>query len=282
MLLLVLGIFLFNVLTHKPIVQSLLFSLALAVGLTPQLLPAIININLSRGAQAMAASGVIVRRLASIENFGSMDVLCTDKTGTLTEGVVQLDGALGLDGQPSSEVFQLAYLNAFFQTGLSNPLDEAITANQALDTTGQWKVGEIPYDFTRKRLSVVVKSGESCRLIVKGALNTILETCTTVQGQGPLDEEKQAQIERQYTAWSDQGYRVLGVADKTIGEQDQYSKADEKEMCFAGFLLFFDPPKPGVKETIADLEEHHRRQQAGCAAHGSGNRFAGNRSAYRR
>ena len=157
MLLLVLSIFVFNVLTQKPIVQSLLFSLALAVGLTPQLLPAIININLSRGAKAMAASGVIVRRLASIENFGSMDVLCTDKTGTLTEGVVQLDGALGLDGQPSAEVFQLAYLNAFFQTGLSNPLDEAIIAHGELETQAYQKLSEIPYDFTRKRLSVIVE-----------------------------------------------------------------------------------------------------------------------------
>ncbi len=253
MLLLVLSIFIFNVLTHKPIVQSLLFSLALAVGLTPQLLPAIININLSKGAQAMAASGVIVRRLASIENFGSMDVLCTDKTGTLTEGVVKLDGALDLDGQPSADVFELAYLNAFFQMGLSDPLDEAITTDRTLDTSGYRRLGEIPYDFTRKRLSIAVQSGENCRLITKGALKMVLEICTTVKGQGLLDEEQQVQIERRFSGWSDQGFRVLGVAEKAISEQDQYSRADEQEMCFAGFLLFFDPPKTGVKETVADL-----------------------------
>ncbi len=255
MLLLVLSIFLFNVLTHKPIIQSLLFSLALAVGLTPQLLPAIININLSRGAKAMAASGVIVRRLASIENFGSMDVLCTDKTGTLTEGVVQIDGALGLDGQPSAELFRLAYLNAFFQTGLSNPLDEAIIAHEKVDTQPYQKLGEIPYDFTRKRLSVIIEDEMGCRLISKGALTNVLEICTSNGVNQPLDDEGRAAIEGQYGQWSAQGYRVLGVADKVVDARDHYSRADEQALRFAGFLLFFDPPKPGVKETVTDLAE---------------------------
>ena len=255
MLLLVLGIFLFNVLTHKPIVQSLLFSLALAVGLTPQLLPAIININLSRGAKAMAASGVIVRRLASIENFGSMDVLCTDKTGTLTEGVVQIDGALDLDGQPSAELFRLAYLNAFFQTGLSNPLDEAIIAHEEVDTQPYQKLSEIPYDFTRKRLSVIIEDETGCRLISKGALTNVLEICTNTGVNRPLDDESRAAIEEKYSQWSAQGYRVLGVADKVVDARDHYSRSDEQELRFAGFLLFFDPPKPGVKETVTDLAE---------------------------
>lgn len=255
MLLLVLGIFIFNVLTQKPIVQSLLFSLALAVGLTPQLLPAIININLSRGAQAMAASGVIVRRLASIENFGSMDVLCTDKTGTLTEGVVQLDGALGLDGQSSAEVFQLAYLNAFFQTGLSNPLDEAIIAHEEIATQAYQKLSEIPYDFTRKRLSVIIQDEAGCQLIAKGALSNVLEACTNTGENQPLDAESRAAIEQQFSDWSEQGYRVLGVADKVVDAQERYSRADEQGLRFAGFLLFFDPPKPGVKETVTDLAE---------------------------
>ncbi len=255
MLLLVLSIFIFNVLTQKPIVQSLLFSLALAVGLTPQLLPAIISINLSRGAQAMAASGVIVRRLASIENFGSMDVLCTDKTGTLTEGVVQLDGALDLDGQPSNEVFQLAYLNAYFQTGLSDPLDEAIIASRETDTSAYQKLGEIPYDFSRKRLSVIVDSPAGSVLITKGALSSVLEICTVIEGNQSLNEERLAQIEQQFSNWSDQGYRVLGLASKEIDVKDHYSRADEQRMRFIGFLLFFDPPKPGVKETVADLAD---------------------------
>ena len=144
---------------HKPPLDSLLFALALAVGLTPELLPAIISITLSHGAQRMAKRGVIVRRLNAIENFGSMDVLCTDKTGTLTEGVVVLDSALDAQGQPSAAVLRYAYLNAHYQTGLNNPLDEAINAfgqQAGLDISAEQKVDEIPYDFIRKRLSVVV------------------------------------------------------------------------------------------------------------------------------
>jgi Mg2+-importing ATPase len=142
MLILVLIVFAVNVFFHKPVIDSLLFSIALAVGITPQLLPAIISINLSKGSQTMAAAGVIVRRLESIENFGSTDVLCTDKTGTLTEGVVQLDGALNAAGQPSGKVLRYAYLNAYFQTGLSNPLDEAILVQPTPDLSGVHKVDE--------------------------------------------------------------------------------------------------------------------------------------------
>jgi Mg2+-importing ATPase len=263
MFILVLAVFAANVFFKKPVLDSLLFSIALAVGLTPQLLPAIINVNLSKGSQAMAKGGVIVRRLASIENFGSMDVLCTDKTGTLTLGVVQLDGALDASGQPSDEVFRLTYLNAHFQTGLSNPLDEAILAHGRPDLDGVEKVDEVPYDFVRKRLSVVVRQagkGEvtSPLLITKGALDNVLAVCSRVQ-QGealvPLDDAHLAEIQQRFAAWSEQGYRVLGVATGA-GVQDlrPYTRDDEKEMTFAGFLLFLDPPKPGVAETIADLE----------------------------
>lgn len=258
MLLLVLGIFVFNVYFQKPAIDSLLFSLALAVGLTPQLLPAIININLSKGAQAMAKSGVIVRRLASIENFGSMDVLCTDKTGTLTEGVVQLDGALDLAGQPSTIVLRAAYLNAKLQTGLSNPLDQAILAHGQLDITGNHKLDEIPYDFTRKRLSVVVQTGETITLISKGALSNILAVCSQAQtavGVVDLDATVQAKIDEQFAGWSAEGFRVLGVATRTLPKQPAYRQQDEQALTFVGFLLFFDPPKPGVQETVTDLAE---------------------------
>jgi Mg2+-importing ATPase len=261
MLVLVLIVFAANVFFHKPVLDSLLFSVALAVGLTPQLLPAIISINLSKGAQAMAAGGVIVRRLESIENFGSMDILCTDKTGTLTEGVVQLDGALDWTGQPSDQVLRLAYLNAHFQTGLTNPLDEAILAHAQPDITGYTKVDEIPYDFVRKRLSVVVAPpGGPPDLIAKGALEGVLAECSRVQ-QGetevPLDEARQAEIERRFAEWSEQGFRVLGVAIRhDVGLSHVYSRDDERELTFAGFLLFFDPPKAGVLETIGDLAKH--------------------------
>jgi len=260
MLLLVLGIFAFNVYFHKPVLDSLLFSIALAVGLTPQLLPAIININLSKGSQAMAERGVIVRRLESIENFGSMDILCTDKTGTLTQGVVRLNGALDAEGNPSEQVQLLAYLNASMQSGLPNPLDEAIVQKGLPGVDEYTKVDEIPYDFIRKRLSMVVRHKDSsCLLITKGALENVLAVCSRVQtrnGESALGMEQQTQIQKRFEGWSEQGYRVLGVAVRDIHSQvDSYSTREEKDMAFAGFLLFMDPPKEGVQDTITALEK---------------------------
>ena len=260
MLLLVIIVFAVNVFYQKPVLDSLLFSIALAVGLTPQLLPAIISINLSRGSQAMAAGGVIVRRLESIENFGSMDVLCTDKTGTLTLGVVQLDGALDVEGQPADEVFRLAYLNAHFQTGLANPLDEAVLAHGQPDIAGVEKLDEVPYDFVRKRLSVAAKEpGHPPCLITKGALDNVLAVCNRVrQGEAMalLDDAYRTEIQKRFARWSEQGYRVLGVAARQgMDEGHTYTRNDERDMVFVGFLLFFDPPKSGVQETIAGLAE---------------------------
>jgi Mg2+-importing ATPase len=259
MFLLVLGIFAFNVFFHKPVWDSLLFSIALAVGLTPQLLPAIININLSKGSQAMAERGVIVRRLESMENFGSMDILCTDKTGTITQGVVRLDGALDVNGNPSENVQRYAYLNASLQADLPNPLDEAIVNAGAQGADDYVKLDEVPYDFARKRLSVVVQPKDGLPLLVtKGALENILAVCSCVQtssGKSNLDPEHQANIRKRFEAWSMQGYRVLGMAIKPVSAQEHsYSTKDEAEMVFAGYLLFFDPPKDGVQTTIAALE----------------------------
>jgi Mg2+-importing ATPase len=260
MFVLVLGIFFFNILFHKPVLDSFLFSIALAVGLTPQLLPAIININLSKGSQEMAKHGVIVRRLESIENFGSMDILCTDKTGTLTQGVVQLDGALDVNGEPSDQVSLYAYLNAHMQTGLPNPLDEAIFNKGAQGADEYTKVDEIPYDFVRKRLTVVVDRKNSSRIMItKGALENVLAACSRVQigdEEKALDPGMQAKIQERYKAWSAQGYRVLGVAVKSVsGQVHPFSIKGETDMAFAGFLLFFDPPKVGVLETIQSLEK---------------------------
>jgi Mg2+-importing ATPase len=256
MLVLVLIVFAVNVFFHKPVIDSLLFSIALAVGLTPQLLPAIVSINLSKGSQKMAAYGVIVRRLEAIENFGSMDVLCTDKTGTLTEGVVQLDGALDGSGQPSDDIFRYAYLNAHLQTGLESPLDEAIVAHAQPDLGGVAKIDEIPYDFVRKRLSVIVREGDYHWFITKGALDNVLAACTFVrdgEADVALDDGRRAQIQQRFEEWSGQGFRVLGLATREMPPQPSYTRDDEREMVFGGFLLFFDPPKPGVQETIADL-----------------------------
>lgn len=258
MFILVFGIFFFNVLFHKPVLDSLLFSIALAVGLTPQLLPAIININLSRGSQEMAKHGVIVRRLESIENFGSMDILCTDKTGTLTEGVVRLDGALDVNGEPSGQVKLLAYLNASMQTGLANPLDEAIVHIEAVGANEFSKCDEIPYDFIRKRLTVVAGGADlSAVMITKGALENVLAVCSRVQignEEKALDSEMRAAVQERFEQWSGQGFRVLGIASKpTSAQKHSYATADEIDMIFRGFLLFFDPPKPGVQETIQAL-----------------------------
>ncbi|MHB8133516.1 MAG: magnesium-translocating P-type ATPase [Anaerolineaceae bacterium] len=258
MFVLVFGIFFFNVLFNKPVLDSLLFSIALAVGLTPQLLPAIININLSKGSQEMAKHGVIVRRLESIENFGSMDILCTDKTGTLTLGIVKLDGAMDINGEPSERVSLYAYLNAFMQTGLQNLLDEAIVNNGAKGADEYTKVDEIPYDFIRKRMTVVAEKNNSDPfMITKGALENILAVCSKVQvglEEKDLDLEQKVKIQERFVAWSAQGYRVLGVAIKSVrGQSHPFSKTGEIDMVFAGFLLFFDPPKEGVLETIQVL-----------------------------
>lgn len=263
MLVMVIVVLAANIFLAKPPIDSLLFALALAVGLAPELLPAIISLTLSQGAQRMARRGVIVRRLNAIENFGSMDVLCTDKTGTLTEGVVRLDGALDIRGQPSADVLRYAFLNAHYQTGLSNPLDEAIGAyaqQSGLTPGAEKKVAEIPYDFVRKRLSVIIANAQGERtLITKGALEQVLSVCqrmTSSEELAPLDDRQRAEIEQRYSVWSEKGFRVLGVATKCVETQSQsYSRADESELIFAGFLLFFDPPKADVQQAVADLAQ---------------------------
>ncbi len=266
MFVLVVAIFAINVFFHKPILDALLFSVSLAVGLTPQLLPAIININLSKGSATMAAKGVIVRRLASIENFGSMDILCTDKTGTLTLGVVKLDGAYNPNAMNSEDVLRAAWLNAHFQTGIVNPLDEAILQGSTLQVDEEAKVDEIPYDFIRKRLSIIVTGdqfpfpGEKSThtLITKGAFENVLDVCESVLVGSRITrigEGTKKQLRSRFSAWSAQGYRVLGVAVRPAEKKDGYTRDDEKGMSFLGFLLFYDPPKPGIGETINRLEK---------------------------
>ena len=259
MMVMVLVVLAVNILLAKPPIASLLFALALAVGLTPELLPAIISITLAHGARRMAKLGVIVRRLNSIENLGSMDVLCTDKTGTLTAGVIKLDGALAPAGGASEAVMRLAAINARMQTGLANPLDEAVVAATAgLDFGTLQKIDEIPYDFVRKCLSVVTADSAGVRTMVsKGALDNILALCKSVQGatgRAALDEAMRKQIEARFDEWSDKGFRVLGLASRIVEPREgAYTRADEHDLCFAGFLLFFDPPKPDVQQTIIDL-----------------------------
>lgn len=258
MLGIVILVFFANLMLQRPLIESLLFSLALAVGLTPELLPAIISVTLARGARTMAASGVIVRRLDAIENLGSMDLLCTDKTGTLTEGVIHLDGAFDVTGAPSKDVLCWARLNATLQTGLKNPLDEAIAgAQHAGDLSGFSKIDEIPYDFVRKRLSVAVQDGSAGQLLItKGAVQNVIEACTLVHGpNGPksLDQAERDAIEEKFRRWSVQGYRVLGLAIGRYRDKTSFGREDEAALAFAGFLLFLDPPKEGVREALSAL-----------------------------
>jgi Mg2+-importing ATPase len=256
MLAMVLLVLIANVSLGRPALETLLFSIALAVGLSPELLPAILSINLSRSAQMMARLGVLVRRLNAIENLGSMNVLCTDKTGTLTEGVIRLEGAYGPNAQPSPSVLADSALNAALQAGLQNPLDEAIlqAAPPVLDRIE--KLGEIPYDFVRKRLGIVLKDARGVRLITKGAFHKVLEACTTLGGD-PLDEESRQALVNHFDEWSAQGTRVVAVATRAMPEQRSYDRDDERELDFSGFLTFLDRPKEGVRETLEQLARLH-------------------------
>ena len=256
-LILVIAIFAANVYLKKPILDSFLFSLALAVGLTPQLLPAIISINLAHGAKRMAASQVIVKRLAVIENFGSMNVLCSDKTGTLTEGTVHLKSALDVDGNDNEKVLFYAYLNAIFETGFTNPIDDAIRGHRTFETGAFRKLDEVPYDFNRKRLSILLQQGERRLLVTKGALLNVLEVCVsaeTAEGVTKNMAAVMARIQQHYEDLSRQGFRTLGVAYKTLSQEQPLAKDHEADMTFLGFLVFFDPPKPQIMETINQLK----------------------------
>ena len=256
-LLLVVTIFAINVVLARPALDSLLFSLAIAVGLTPQLLPAIISINLANGAKRMARNKVIVKRLAAIENFGSMNVICSDKTGTLTEGIVHVQSVCDAHGSPSENAFLYAYINATYQTGFANPIDEAIRKHQQLDLSSYQKLDEIPYDFIRKRLSVLVSQGDTHLLVTKGALSNVISACTVVdKGQGitvDLAEERD-DIQKQFEEFSGKGCRTLGIAYKNMGAESHIRKEHEVGLTFAGFLVLFDPPKPYIAQTIANLK----------------------------
>jgi Mg2+-importing ATPase len=253
MLILIVIVFAIHALQGRSSIETLLFAIALAVGLSPELLPAILSVNLARGAHMMGQRGVLVRRLNAIENLGSMDILCTDKTGTLTEGVIRVEGSYAADGQPSGDVLELAARNAALETGLDNPLDEAILAARRPDLTRTTKLAEIPFDFVRKRVAVVVRDEAGIRLIVKGAFRHVLEVCTQTMDGQPLEAGRLAEIEALYERWSRQGIRVLAVATRTIGEQPAYTRHDEREMTFAGFLTFVDRPKEAVADAIAGL-----------------------------
>jgi P-type Mg2+ transporter len=256
-LVLVMAIFAINVYLARPVLESFLFSLALAVGLTPQLLPAIISVNLAHGAKRMAEGKVIVKRLASIENFGSMNVICSDKTGTLTEGSVHLQSALDVECAPSEKVLLHAYLNAFYETGFTNPIDEAIRTHRQFDLSGYRKADEIPYDFLRKRLSILVAHGDTHLMVTKGALANVLAVCSAAETEGERIVDiavVRDRIQQHFAELSSKGFRTLGLAYKNMGSESLINKNHEADMTFLGFLVLFDPPKANIIETIAGLK----------------------------
>jgi P-type Mg2+ transporter len=256
-LLMVFVIFAFNVYLARPVLDSFLFALALAVGLTPQLLPAIIMVNLAHGAKGMALKKVIVKRLASIENFGSMNVLCSDKTGTLTEGTVHVRSTVDMDGNESEKVLLYAYLNSFYETGFTNPIDEAIRSFRKFDVAAWQKLDEEPYDFVRKRLSILVSHGDTHLMITKGALKNVLAACSTAEAsEGSIVSvsEIQDKVQSHFEEYSSQGFRTLGIAYRNVGLASRITKDHETSMTFLGFLVLFDPVKAGIGETIAELK----------------------------
>lgn len=253
MLIMVLLVFVAHMLGGRPLIDTLLFSMALAVGLSPELLPAILSVNLARGATTMAQRGVLVRRLNAIENLGSMDVLCTDKTGTLTEGVVNVAGAYDPQGAAAPNVMELAAINAALETGLASPLDDAILAARRPELSQVAKLAEIPFDFVRKRISVVVQRATHIELISKGAFTHVLDACSTLADGTTLNEPARARLRRREAQWSEQGIRVLAIATKTMVAREAYGRDAEHDLAFAGFLTFLDRPKEGVAQALTDL-----------------------------
>lgn len=255
--LLVLAIFAVNVWAQRPALDSFMFSVALAVGLVPELLPAIVSVNLARGARRMAKAGVIIKRLPAIEDFGAIDVLCTDKTGTLTEGRIHLAGAYGLDGAPSERARELGWLNARFESGYANPIDEALRAAHQGDATDWSRVDEIPYDFSRRRLTVVLLHRGERWMVTKGQLSRVLEVCSRAeQPDGRLApiENVQEAVDLLHTRLASRGERTLGVAIRRLTDADVPSVALESDMIFAGVLSFADPPKVDAGVVLRDLE----------------------------
>jgi Mg2+-importing ATPase len=257
--LLVLFVLLVNAIFHRPWLESFLFAVALAVGLTPELLPMVVSVTLARGAQRMAAKQVIVKRLAAIQNLGSMDVLCTDKTGTLTEARIRLERHLDGLGRDSKRVLDLAYLNSFFETGMKSPLDDAILEHGEIDISGWRKIDEVPFDFERRRVSVLVDNGRTRLLVVKGAPEDILRLSTNYEGDNdtdlrPLDKAALSSIQTLFETLGREGFRVLGVAWRKVGPDHPHAVVgDETELVFAGFAAFLDPPKESAKEALTKL-----------------------------
>jgi len=257
--LLVLFVLLINLLFHRPLLESFLFALALAVGLTPELLPMIVSVTLARGALRMAKERVIVKRIAAIHDLGSMDVLCTDKTGTLTEAKIRLIRQIAISGADSPHVLELAWLNSHFETGIRSPLDAAIIEHGEVDGAGWVKLDEVPFDFERRRVSVLVEKDGRRILVVKGAPEDVLRLSSHYEEPGEakprdLDPAAHARAEALFASLGSEGFRALGVAWRDVGPDHPHAVVgDEQDLVFAGFVAFLDPPKQGVGAAIEAL-----------------------------
>ncbi|WP_080494117.1 magnesium-translocating P-type ATPase [Burkholderia ubonensis] len=261
-------VFMINGLTKGDWLSALTFALAVAVGLTPEMLPMIVSANLARGAVAMARRKVVVKRLNSVQNFGAMDVLCTDKTGTLTQDKIILEHHLDLSGHKNEEILRLGWLNSFHQSGQKNLIDIAVVnrANEIgerVKPQGYKKIDELPFDFVRRRLSVVVEDTRGAHtLICKGAVEEMLAVSTHVQdedGVRPLDFVARKRLLEQANAYNEDGFRVLVLATRAIprgDERAQYRTADERDLVVRGFLTFLDPPKESAAPALAALREN--------------------------
>jgi Mg2+-importing ATPase len=258
-ILMVLFVLLVNALFHRPWLESFLFAVALAVGLTPELLPMVVSVTLARGALRMARERVIVRRLPAVHDLGSMDILCTDKTGTLTEARIRLERHLDPLGQDGARVLELAVLNSSMETGLKNPLDEAILRHTEVDVSRWRKIDEVQFDFERRRVSVLVDDGQERLLVLKGALEDVLKHSTRYEADGPqnlraLDDAARGRVTECFESLSREGFRVLGIAWKqTTRDQVHAVVDDESELVFAGFAAFEDPPKASATEAVRAL-----------------------------
>jgi P-type Mg2+ transporter len=258
--LLVMFVVLVNGLLHRPLLESFLFAVALAVGLTPELLPMVVSVTLSRGAMRMAAQQIIVKRQTAIQDLGSMDVLCTDKTGTLTEARIRMEKHVDPWGQDSDRALELAYLNSHFESGLKSPLDDAILASGQRDVSAWTKIDEVPFDFERRRVSVLVQRGDERWLVVKGAPDDILALCTYCEGAYPLvpepfDAAALARARSTYHALEDEGFRILAIAWRRVGLAQAHAQVnDESELVLAGFAAFLDPPKASAARALQALQ----------------------------
>jgi Mg2+-importing ATPase len=257
--LLVLFVLLVNLLFARPLLESFLFALALAVGLTPELLPMVVSVTLARGALRMARKDVIVKRLSAIHDFGSMDVLCSDKTGTLTEARIKLIRQVDLTGAESRNVLQLAYINAAFETGLKSPLDQAILEAQPIDLAGWRKLDEVPFDFERRRVSVLVERDGKRMLVVKGAPEDVLKLASRYQGESdgdarPIDDAARDTAREVFEKLGVEGFRALGVAWREVEpDRDHAYLDDETDLIFAGFAAFLDPAKESARPALESL-----------------------------